>query len=91
MPVFLTHDLDATRERLAGLVERYGAMPSYRAMLDREGATGPEDIALIGDEPALRAGLARLRDIGVTDLMASLPSKRDPAYAQTLDFLQSQL
>ncbi|MCE2391329.1 MAG: TIGR03564 family F420-dependent LLM class oxidoreductase [Proteobacteria bacterium] len=91
MPVFLTHDLDATRERLAGLVERYGAMPSYRAMLEREGARGPEDIALIGDEPALRAGLARLRDIGVTDLMASLPSKRDPAYARTLDLLQSHL
>ena len=66
-------------------------MPSYRAMVEREGATGPEDIALIGDESALRAGLARLRDIGVTDLMASLPSKRDPAYALTLDFLQSHL
>ena len=91
IPVFLTHDLESTRERLADLAERYSAMPSYRAMVEREGATGPEDIALMGDESALRAGLARLRDIGVTDLMASLPSKRDPAYRLTLDFLQSQL
>jgi len=28
----------------------YGQLPSYRAMLDREGAAGPGDVAIVGDE-----------------------------------------
>ena len=33
--------------------EVYGILPSYRAMLDREGAEGPADVAIIGDEAAV--------------------------------------
>lgn len=46
----------------------YGQLDSYRAMLDREGASGPADIAFIGDEAELRRKIQRLRDIGVSDL-----------------------
>ncbi len=38
----------------------YGTMPSYRAMLEIEGAEGPADLALVGDEKTLDAGLERL-------------------------------
>jgi len=38
----------------------YGHLPSYRAMLDREGYAGPPDAALIGDEGEVSARLAEL-------------------------------
>ena len=31
----------------------YGTLPSYRAMLDREGSAGPADVAIVGDEDAV--------------------------------------
>ncbi len=37
----------------------YGTLPSYRAMLDREGYAGPEDAAIIGDEATVRDRLDR--------------------------------
>jgi alkanesulfonate monooxygenase SsuD/methylene tetrahydromethanopterin reductase-like flavin-dependent oxidoreductase (luciferase family) len=48
----------------------YGVLPSYRAMLDREGAAGPADVAIVGDEREVEAGIARLADAGVTDFAA---------------------
>ena len=40
-------------------------------MLDREGAAGPEDVAIIGNEAEVRAGIERLADAGVTDFVAA--------------------
>ena len=40
-------------------------------MLDREGAAGPGDIALVGDEDTVRAGIARYAEAGVTDFNAA--------------------
>ena len=34
-------DPDRNRERLGRMLVHYGQIPSYRAMLDREGASGP--------------------------------------------------
>jgi hypothetical protein len=66
-------------------------MPSYRAMLDREGLAGPADLALVGDEKTLDAGLARMRDAGTTDFIASIIPSDPGADARTLDYLQSKL
>lgn len=85
LPIRLASDVAAAREKLGRALQMYWNIPSYRAMLDREGATGPGDVALLGDERALRAALARLRDIGVTDLIASGPDEA------TLAFLQAEL
>jgi len=48
----------------------YGQLPSYRAMLDKEGAAGPADIAVIGSRSEVVDRLAALADIGVTDFAA---------------------
>ena len=45
----------------------YGHLPSYRAMLDREGAEGPADVAIVGTEAEVQAQVRRLADIGATD------------------------
>jgi 5,10-methylenetetrahydromethanopterin reductase len=70
MPVCVTDDVDGARARAAQVFQVYGVLPSYRAMLDREGAKGPEDVAIIGDEAAVKSGIQRLADAGVTDFAA---------------------
>ena len=56
-------------------------------MLDREGAAGPEAVAIIGDEETVRASVRRLSEVGVTDF-AALPFEAEPgARARTLELL----
>jgi hypothetical protein len=45
-------------------------LPSYRAMLDRAGAGGPADVAIVGDESAVGEAVESLRAAGATDLLA---------------------
>ncbi len=91
MPIVLTNDPDGARERIGKMLVMYGQLPSYRAMLDKEGAAGPADLAIVGDEKALDAGLDRLRDVGVTDLDASIIPVEEGAEERTLDYLASRL
>ena len=90
-PIILTNDRKAALERIGESLAMYGTLPSYRAMLDKEGAGGPADISLVGDEKALGEGLDRLRDIGVTDFNAAILPLEEGADKRTLDFLQSRL
>lgn len=87
LPVVLTSDEAKGRERVGEQMAHYGMIPSYRAMLDREGATGPGDVALVGDEKSLDAALERLSSAGVTDLNAALIPIDDDAEARTLAYL----
>ncbi|KAB2371929.1 LLM class F420-dependent oxidoreductase [Actinomadura montaniterrae] len=70
LPVCVTGDAGRARERAAKAFEVYGTLPSYRAMMDREGAEGPADLAIIGDEDAVGARLEELAAAGVTDFVA---------------------
>jgi F420-dependent oxidoreductase-like protein len=90
-PTVVTNDPDDAREKITTLLGMYGNLPSYRAMLDREGVGGPGDIAVVGDEKALDAALDRLRDIGVTDYDATIVPVDEGAEARTLSYLQSRL
>ena len=72
LPFCLTNDPDAARARAANELLIYGQLPSYRAVLDREGAAGPADIAVVGDEAALAAGVQRMADAGADELVASI-------------------
>ena len=60
----------ARRERAAKVFAVYGQLPSYRAMLDREGAAGADDIAIIGTAGEVIDRIGALADIGVTDFAA---------------------
>jgi len=90
LPICVTNDVDAARERANREFQVYGFLPSYRAMLDREGAAGPADVAIVGDEKTVRDGLGRLADAGVTDFFASIYGERDDR-AATRALLQSML
>ena len=71
LPVSVTADPDAARENAAATLTIYNSLPSYRAMLDKEGAGGPADVAIVGDEESVAAQLHNLESLGATDL--SLP------------------
>jgi 5,10-methylenetetrahydromethanopterin reductase len=70
LPVCVTDDPGQARARAAKVFAIYGQLPSYRAMLDREGAAGPADIAIAGDENTVSAQIMALADAGVTDFVA---------------------
>src|SRR3954447_14182512 len=72
LPVCVSNDETRARERAAKEFAVYNTLPSYRAMLDREGAGGPGDIAVVGDEDAVADQIKHVADIGVTDLVAGV-------------------
>ena len=89
VPVVLTTHIDQAREQIAKDLVIYGQLPSYRAMLDREGVAGPADIAIVGDENALRGEIKRFEDAGVTDFNAAIMDVEDGTWDRTLAFLSS--
>jgi alkanesulfonate monooxygenase SsuD/methylene tetrahydromethanopterin reductase-like flavin-dependent oxidoreductase (luciferase family) len=75
--VSVTDDVDGARTHAAEQFAIYGRLPSYRAMLDREGYPGPQDAALIGDEEVVAERLDELRGAGV-DEFVGLPFGHSP-------------
>jgi 5,10-methylenetetrahydromethanopterin reductase len=69
LPISVTDDVAKVRSLAAQQFAMYGHLPSYRAMLDREGFSGPEDAALIGDESTVWHQLDELRDAGVDEFV----------------------
>lgn len=69
--VCVTDGSDNARSQIATRYEMAGQVPEYRAVLDREGATGPQDIAVVGDEQSVADQLQRFADAGVTELAAA--------------------
>jgi F420-dependent oxidoreductase-like protein len=72
LPVSVTADIGAARDRVNDEFAIYPGLPSYRAMLDREGAHGPADVALLGDEDGVASSIERLASVGATDFVASI-------------------
>jgi 5,10-methylenetetrahydromethanopterin reductase len=70
LPVCVTDDTDGARAQAAEAFAIYGTLPSYRAMLDREGLTGPEETALIGDEATVADHIDEVRAAGVDEFLA---------------------
>ena len=88
--VALVSDTARADERMAQWIGQYRLMPSYKAMIDREGSDDPKRFTLVGDESQIRSGLARLEDAGVTDLDASLLPLESDCRERTLDFLAAE-
>ena len=91
LPICLTDDVAGAREHIARTLRIYGILPSYRAMLDREGVADPAELAIVGDETTLRTAIARLRDVGVTDFNAAINAFGSVGVKATLDLLQTEL
>jgi 5,10-methylenetetrahydromethanopterin reductase len=89
LPVCVTADPDAARALVAEQLALYGGLPSYRAMLDLEGADGPADVAIIGDEEHVASALGRLSDGGVTEFSAVIAAPSSEDHERTWQLLAS--
>jgi F420-dependent oxidoreductase-like protein len=77
LPVCVTDDVAGARDLIGQFLVGYNELPSYRAMLDREGADGPADVAIVGDEAYVLEAMEGLAKAGTTDF-AALPMSLDP-------------
>jgi len=89
VPLAIASDVAAGRAVAAKVFEVYRDLPAYRAMLDREGAAEPVDVALVGDPATVKGEIKRLEDIGVTDLCAFVFHAESGAFERTIEFLSS--
>jgi F420-dependent oxidoreductase-like protein len=71
VPVVVTADPEGAVERINAALAIYPNLPSYKAMLDKEGAQSPADVAFIGDEETVAASIEKLAAAGATDLLAA--------------------
>ena len=70
LPVCVTDDAASARERLGPAIGSYRDIPSYSAMLDREGVADAIDVAIIGNADQVGAALTGLASRGATDVAA---------------------
>jgi F420-dependent oxidoreductase-like protein len=70
LPIAVCSDVAAGRAASARMNEQSAALPSYQGALERGGAKGPEDVSILGDEDQVRAELAALAQLGVTEFNA---------------------
>ena len=86
LPIAVTNDPDGARSWIA---EHFGAsrrVPSYRALFDREGVGGAEDVVVVGDERHVDEELHRFADAGATEFIA-VPFGSEEQITRTLTVL----
>ena len=86
VPVCITSDCDIAEEYAKRDFGFYGDLPSYRAMLEREGLANSWDIALSGSFEEVAEGLQKYSDSGGTQVVAAVYGP-DEAREQTVSEL----
>ena len=80
LPVCVTSNRADARERIGSTMGFAAQLPSYKRMLEAEGAVEPVDIALVGDEDEVGAAIDALAAAGATELLANVvgePAERE--------------
>lgn len=90
LPVIVTDDEADGRAKADKQLDGYGRIPVYRAVLDREGAEGPGDVSIVGNEAAVTAQLRHLESVGMTEFIG-IPSGDETDRRRTLDHLATLL
>lgn len=92
LPICVTDNAAAAKEAAGKYFAMYGGLTNYRRMLDKEGAAGPSDVAVVGNEAAVEQQIRDLASVGATDMIAPIfPLGDDPAasIARTRALLKS--
>jgi len=92
LPICVHDDIPAAREAAGKVFRVYGSLPNYRRMLDREGAEGPADVAIVGDEAAVERQIRDVASAGATDFVAPIFATGDDheaSLARTRGLLRS--
>jgi F420-dependent oxidoreductase-like protein len=87
-PICVTDDEAGARERAGQEFAVYGMLPSYRAMLDREGVEGPAELAFVGSADHIAERVAEVESAGATTLVAAAFGNPDEQ-AATRELLRS--
>jgi hypothetical protein len=74
----VTADVAGARARAEQSMGPYGAIPGYRAALDREGVTHPTDLMAIGDEQLLADQVTAYLEAGATELIYTQTATGSP-------------
>ncbi len=67
VPVCVTDKGDDMRNLIATFLAGYNELPSYRGVMDAEGAGGPADVSLVGTAEEVRQGVAAFAEAGATE------------------------
>ena len=89
LPISVTDDPAAAKAAAGEAFAMYNNLPSYRAMLDREGFDGPADAAIVGDEETVAAKIRELESFGVDEYVGILFDKDPQARRRTRALLRS--
>jgi len=72
LPIAVTDDAAGARERAARSFQIYGTLPNYQRVLNIEGAGGPADVAVVGNESEVERQLRTIASAGATDFLAGI-------------------
>jgi F420-dependent oxidoreductase-like protein len=88
-PICVTSKSDAAKATVAQTFANYANLPSYRAILEIEGAPDVTLAAIVGDESSVEKQLRHLSAMGVTDFNAQVVGVSDDpdAAKRTREFL----
>ena len=70
LPVAVHPDPDEARQAVADTAGGYAGMTNYQRIIEAGGGSSAADLAIVGDENTVRAGLQGLLDAGATDIWA---------------------
>jgi 5,10-methylenetetrahydromethanopterin reductase len=87
VPIVVTDDEAAARDRIARRFGAFEVMPSYRAALERENVASIAEIAIVGDRTKVVAGIERFEASGVTELLANDLASTPQERLETRTFL----
>lgn len=89
LPVTVTDDEQEVRDLINALLGNYNELPSYRAMLDREGGVTVGEVAIVGNEDSVREQLATMAAAGTTEFAAAEIGRDPDEAARTRALLKS--
>jgi hypothetical protein len=91
VPVCVTDEPDRVREFIAAVLVGYNDLPSYRAVMDREGVDGPAGVSIVGDEATVTAGIEAFASAGTTDFAPAELGTTEDEIRRTRELLKSLL
>jgi alkanesulfonate monooxygenase SsuD/methylene tetrahydromethanopterin reductase-like flavin-dependent oxidoreductase (luciferase family) len=80
----VTSDVAAARAFVSANFQQAATLPTFRALLERQGSAGPEDTLVAGNESAVEQAVARFADAGATELFF-IPAGLPEDHARTVD------
>ncbi len=87
VPISVTSDPDACRQRISRAFAMYNTLPSYQRVIQGSGADDPAGVAIVGSEEEIERELLRWRDIGVTDFYAAFEGVSADERQRTREFI----